>query len=53
MTDAEAKQALLKIVYDFEAAGLSFASLLAKAQKPGWIAPPGPCVPPKRLLKIR
>ena len=48
MTDAEAKLRLLKIVYGFEAAGLSFVSLLArrpKSQKPGWIAPPGLCVP--------
>lgn len=29
MTDAEAKRRLLKIVYEFEAAGLSFAILLA------------------------
>jgi len=33
MTDAEAKLALLKIVYDFEAAGLSFVILLAQSTK--------------------
>ena len=33
MTDAEAKMRLLKIVYEFEAAGLSFASLLVQITK--------------------
>lgn len=31
MTDTEAKVRLLKIVYEFEAAGLSFVSLLAQS----------------------
>jgi hypothetical protein len=30
MTDAEAKMRLLKIVYDFEAIGLSFVGLLER-----------------------
>lgn len=31
MTDAEEKMRLLKIVYEFEAAGLPFVSLLAQS----------------------
>ena len=31
MTDAEAKRRLLKIVYNFEAAGLSFVRILAQS----------------------
>jgi hypothetical protein len=34
MTDAEVKVRLLKIVYDFEAAGLSFANLLEGRLEP-------------------
>ena len=33
MTDAEAKVELLKIVYEFEAAGLPFLSLLVQSTK--------------------
>ena len=33
MTDIEAKVELLKVVYEFEAAGISFVSLLAQSTR--------------------